>query len=269
MDAAFREGVITQIRLFLFAGHDTTSSTICYALYLLRKHPSCLRRIRAEHDAVLGPVAHAAARLRAAPHLLHRLEYTLCVIKETLRLFPPASSSRQGARGLVLRDPVTGDSFDTEGWMVWVEHYGLGRNPDVWGPHADRFVPDRFLPEHLHRIPDGAWRPFELGPRNCIGQNLAVIEARVTLALTCRSLEFDAALDPADLEEVGRDGSFYARDEGFRKGAVHEVAGEPLYQVLIGAAKPREGMPCRVRKVDWSPLNAADSEGEGVIPTAS
>ena len=67
------------------------------------------------------------------------------------------------------------------------------------------------------------------------------------MALVCRRFEFELALDR--IEEVMGDGSFYARNEGFRMGP-QEVEGEELYQILVGAAKPREGMPVRVRRLD-------------------
>lgn len=252
MDAEFRKGAITQIRVCLFAGHDTTSSTICYAYHLLQKHPQSLQRIRQEHEAILGPVSQAAERIKRDPSILHELEYTLCVIKEALRLFPAASAPRKGHKGLFLTDPQTGEKFPTEGWMIWLVHYGLGRSEDVWGPTAHEFVPERFLPENSSAIPEGAFRSFETGKRDCLGQNLALLESRIILGLTCRQFEFDVALDEASLREVGMDGSFYAKDHSFRSGK-QDVDGEELYQVLVGAAKPREGMPCRARMVEWKP----------------
>lgn len=289
MDAEFREGAITQIRsviifffsfffsfrkkyihdlslpfsgepptnfspyrVCLFAGHDTTSSTICYAYHLLQKHPQCLQRIREEHEAILGPVSQAAERIKQDPKILHKLEYTLCVIKEALRLFPAASAPRKGQKGLFLTDPQTGEKFSTEGWMIWLVHYGLGHSEDVWGPSAKEFRPERFLPENASGIPEGAFRSFEMGKRDCLGQNLALLESRIILGLTCRQFEFDVALDEKSLKDIGRDGSFYAKDHSFRQGK-QDVDGEELYQVLVGAAKPREGMPCRARMVEWKP----------------
>jgi len=87
MDAEFKQGAITQIRTFIFAGHDTTSSTICYALYMLQKNPECLAKLRKEHDEVLGGVENTPNTIRQDPHILNKLEYTLAVIKETLRLY--------------------------------------------------------------------------------------------------------------------------------------------------------------------------------------
>ncbi|CAK3833139.1 cytochrome P450 [Lecanosticta acicola] len=244
MDAAFRKGAITQIRVCLFAGHDTTSSTMCYLFYLLQNHPECHRRICQEHERVLGQIENTAETIKTHPHLLNQLPYTMACIKETLRLFPAASAPRMGDKALTLRDPKTGESYPTEGLMVWLVHHGLGRNPDVWGETVSQFDPTRFLPENAHRVPEGAWRPFEMGQRNCLGQNLALLELRIISALCCRVFDFELRMDA--IEELKKDGSFYARNEAFRQGP-QEVEGEPLYQTLIGAAKPREGMPVAVR----------------------
>ncbi|MGG6496408.1 UNVERIFIED_CONTAM: cytochrome P450, partial [Bacteroidetes bacterium 56_B9] len=76
MDAAFREGAITQIRIFLFAGHDTTSSTICYVFHLLRKNTRVLERISREHEDILGPAHQTAYKIQSDPNILLKLEYT-------------------------------------------------------------------------------------------------------------------------------------------------------------------------------------------------
>ena len=85
-----------------------------------------------------------------------------------------------------------------------------------------------------------------LGPRNCIGQELALLETRIILALVVRSFDFQPAYD--SLDELKNDGSWYSNDESFRKGK-QDVDGEVAYQILLGTAKPREGMPMRVRKI--------------------
>lgn len=87
MDAEFKQAAITQIRTFIFAGHDTTSSAICYALYMLQKNPDCMDRIRKEHDEVLGSVERTPQVIKDDPYILNKLEYTMSVIKETLRLY--------------------------------------------------------------------------------------------------------------------------------------------------------------------------------------
>ncbi|KAK4569864.1 hypothetical protein LTR86_002833 [Recurvomyces mirabilis] len=244
MDAEFRRQAIVQIRTFIFAGHDTTSSTIAYAFYELHRNPATLEHIRHEHDQILGPVSQTAKRLRDDPHLINKLEYTNAVVKETLRLWPAASSARTGMPGFMIREPKTGMMLPTEGYVAWVVPYGIHRYSKIWGKTVASFIPDRFMPENESSLPENAWRPFEKGPRNCIGQELAMIEARVILALTCRSFEFTPAFDA--VEELKNDGSAYAGDDRWRKG-VMDLDGEEAWPVLIGTAKPREGMPCRVK----------------------
>lgn len=100
LDPTFKRIAVNQIKMFVFAGHDTTSATICYAYHLLSKSPEALAKIRAEHDAIFGKsVDEAGEKICGSPHLLNQLPYTVAVIKETLRLYPPASTLRAGAAG--------------------------------------------------------------------------------------------------------------------------------------------------------------------------
>ena len=244
VDEEFKLAAITQIRTFIFAGHDTTSSTICYALYMLQKHSKCLDKIRKEHDDVLGSVFNAAHVIKDDPHILNRLEYTMCVIRETLRLWPAASTPR--STSIPLREPETGAALPTEGCLTWVVHYPQHRSTKVWGETALQFDPSRFMPENAASVPENGWRAFEKGPRNCIGQDLALLEARIILALVVRRFEVHTAYD--SLDELQNDGSFYARDNEWRKGR-QDIDGEEAYQILLGTAKPREGMPARATKV--------------------
>ena len=147
IDDEFKQAAITQIRAFIFAGHDTTSSTICYAIYMLQKHPECLARIRSEHDDILGNVEGTPQVIKNEPHIVNRLEYTMCVIRETLRLWPAASSTRTGDPGFMLYDPKTSEALPTEDILVWIVHYSQHRNPEIWGESANTFDPSRFLPE--------------------------------------------------------------------------------------------------------------------------
>lgn len=179
MDSEFREAAISQIRTFIFAGHDTTSSAICYASYMLQKNPACLEKIRKEHDDILGSVDSTPEAIKNDPHILNRLEYTLAVIRETLRLWPAASSTRTGEPGFTVRDPKTGDALESEDLLVWVVHYAQHRSTEVWGADAASFRPERFLPENAAKLPEGAWRPFEKGNRSCIGQDLALLETKM------------------------------------------------------------------------------------------
>lgn len=100
LDSDFKVGAISNMRTFVFAGHDTTSSTICYAYYYLSRNPEMLQRIRKEHDDIFGPNPDdVAEQLKQEPHLLNRLEYTLAVTREVLRIQPPASTVRKATPG--------------------------------------------------------------------------------------------------------------------------------------------------------------------------
>lgn len=188
-----------QLSSFLFAVHDTTSTTIAWAFYELSRTPHALQAVRAELDELFGPdpsPAAVAARLLSAggDELVQRMSYTMAVIKETLRLWPPGATSRiaQPGGGLHLDMNINGcdREFNVDGLMLYHVHPIIHKDPAVFGETADAFVPERWLGPAAEKIPTGAWRAFERGPRNCIGQELALIEARVVIAMTARQYEF-------------------------------------------------------------------------------
>ena len=233
MDAKFQGYAISQMRTFVFAGHDSTSSTICYAFHLLSNCPSVRRLLIAEHNRVLGPeYTEAASRINDNPHLLNQLTYTLAVVKETLRLYPPASSTRSGERGHSIQGP-DGRQFPTDGFLVWSNSYAIHRDPKYW-PEPSKFLPERWLVQEGDRLypPKGVYRPFEFGPRNCIGQELALLELKMVLTMTAREFEITSVWDEWDKMHP-------------RKGP-KTVNGDRAYQILSGAAHPSDGHPCRV-----------------------
>ncbi|KAJ5805373.1 hypothetical protein N7474_011260 [Penicillium riverlandense] len=189
----FMDILIAQIKIFLFAGHDTTATALSYCYYFLNKSPSALATLRAEHDAVLGPdTSRARVQIAANPALLNQLPYTSGVIKETLRLFPPVGTIRKGLPDFYLTHPETGKQYPTKGFMLFGLSFGVQRAEEFW-PRATEFLPERWLAkegEPLH-VRKNAWRPFEQGLRNCIGQELAQIELRAILALTVREMEIE------------------------------------------------------------------------------
>jgi cytochrome P450 len=166
-DVQLRDEVMT---LFL-AGHETTSLALSHALYLLSKHPDIERRMHDELTRVLGGRLPTADDARALP-------LTEWVMKETMRLYPPAWTTG--------REVI--ESYDLHGVHIpagsqlmfsqWIVHRDAR-----WFPNPEGFDPDRWSPARAKDIPRFAYFPFGGGPRVCIGNHFAMLEATLLLAL--------------------------------------------------------------------------------------
>lgn len=188
-----------QIKTFLLAGHDTTSTTLAWAFYELSRTPRVLAAVRRELDEVLGVDTDATTihdRLLApdGADLINRMPYISAVVKETLRIHPPAATARTSPYGssLTVKTP-DGKSHCLDGTIIYNCNSIIHRDPAVYGDTAEIFRPERWLSDagsNSYGIPASAWRPFERGPRSCIGLEFANIEARVIIAVVARRYEF-------------------------------------------------------------------------------
>ena len=167
-DRQLRDEVIT---LFL-AGHETTANALAWALYLLATHPEAEERLREELGEVLG-AGCGVPTLEDLPGLA----YTKMVVDETLRLYPPAWITNRQA---IEEDEVLGHRIPAKSFVT-LSPYVLHRHPDHW-KDPDRFDPDRFVPGRANGRPRFAYFPFGGGPRQCIGQSMALVEAQLVLA---------------------------------------------------------------------------------------
>ena len=237
LDPSFRAFAISQIRLFVFVGHDSTSSTICYILHLLYTNPDALSRLRREHDDVLGhELTYLSSHLKSQPHLINNLPYTTAVIKEALRLFPPGGCSRAGQSTVTLRSD-SGKECPTDNVVaVFTIHSELQRSPVYWN-QPDLFLPERWLVKPGHDLypVKGAYRAFEIGPRNCVAQAFVMTELKVVLACVVRQFDFSPAYEEFDRLKTPK-----------RQAKVRTYRGERAYQIEEGAAHPSEHYPCRV-----------------------
>ena len=177
-DRQLRDEVMT---LFL-AGHETTAVALSWAWYLLAIHPAAQRRLQEEVDRVLGDRPPTI-------HDLPLLPYTEMVVKETMRLYPPAPG--------VAREPLADTTIAgipiPRGMMVVGNIYAMHRSARYYD-EPDAFRPERFSPEGEAAIPRYAYLPFGGGPRVCIGNTFAMVEARLILATMAQ--RFQLALAP-------------------------------------------------------------------------
>jgi cytochrome P450 len=173
------------------AGHETTSNALTWTLWLLGKHPDILARLRSEVDASL------AGRVPTIDDL-PRLAYTKMVLEESMRLYPPAYIFSRRAQA---DDQIDGFQIRKGGYVAlgtWMIHH----RADLW-PDPQRFDPDRFTPEQQKTRHRFAYMPFGGGPHLCIGNNFAMMEATLILAMIVQQFDFTVAdnhpgeVDPA------------------------------------------------------------------------
>jgi cytochrome P450 len=180
-DAQIRDEVMT----LLFAGHDTTTSTVAFMFYELARHPDVVNRLLAEQSSQLAGSPPTPAQLMG-----EGLPYLEMVLDETLRLYPPAwIGPRRSVEPFELcGHAVPGNAFVN--YCSWASH----RLPDVF-PEPDSFQPERFTPEAKASMPRGAYIPFGGGSRMCIGMRFGQLEIRTiaTLVLSRLSLSLPDA----------------------------------------------------------------------------
>jgi len=173
------------------AGHETTAVALTWTWYLLARHPEVKEKLDEELDSVLA--GHPPS-----VNDLPRLPYTEMVIREALRLYPPGSAF---AREPV--EDVTIAGYDVpKGSLIIISPYILHRDQRFFSD-PDRFYPERFAPGWGECIPRHAYLPFGGGPRVCIGNGFAMMEARLILAAVAQhyqfSLETDEVIRPVQL----------------------------------------------------------------------
>ncbi|KAI0010584.1 putative cytochrome P450 [Xylariaceae sp. FL0662B] len=248
LDQSFRNYATYQTRVFLFAGTDSTASMMVYVYHRLSKHPDWLGKLRREHDEVFGPdPTIAASILKENPSLLNSCKLTLAFIKETLRLHAPAGTMRSGLPGITVTD-LQGNKQPMDYVGANVLHQALHLNPRVW-PRATEFLPERFLvgPEdELHPDP-AAFRPFEQGPRNCIGQTLVWNELKIAVVLTCRDLDIRDAYDDFDAKMQSEMGIGEKLKRMIFGEPIKTLHGDRAYQTDSGGLHPVNGYPCYVK----------------------
>uniref|UniRef100_A0A0E0LD83 Cytochrome P450 n=1 Tax=Oryza punctata TaxID=4537 RepID=A0A0E0LD83_ORYPU len=191
------EDMVEECKTFFFAGKQTTTNLLTWATVLLAMHPDWQDRARREVLAVCGD----AGELPTKDHL-PKLKTLGMILNETLRLYPPAVATIRRAKFDVTLgggDAANGAAgglhipHDTE---LLVPIMAIHHDTRFWGPDAAQFNPARFAGGAARAAKHPlAFIPFGLGSRMCIGQNLAILEAKLTMAVLLQ--RFDLALSPS------------------------------------------------------------------------
>jgi cytochrome P450 len=174
--------ICDELIVFMIAGHDTTATALAYALWALGRHPHLQERV-VEEVAQLGD-------RELTPDDMSQLSYTIQVLHEALRLCPPGAT---GAR-IAMRD-VEIDGYRVEaGTMLLFGIMSVQRDSLYWDSPLT-FDPDRFSPENSKGRDRWQYLPFGGGPRSCIGDHFAMLEATLALATMVRRVEIHSLED--------------------------------------------------------------------------
>jgi cytochrome P450 len=197
-DQQLRDEAIT---LFL-AGHETTALALSHTLYLLSKHPEVERKVQAELATAIGDRLPTADDVRA-------LVYSDRVLKESMRLYPPAWTTGREA----LEDVEVRGTRIPKGAQLLMSQWIVHRDPRFF-PNPEGFDPDRWSPERTKGLPKFAYFPFGGGPRVCIGNHFAIMEATLMLAIILQ--RFRVELLPGQRLELRPSVTLRQRGPGLR-----------------------------------------------------
>ncbi|MCL7027869.1 hypothetical protein MKW94_017078 [Papaver nudicaule] len=204
----------------LIAGHETTAAVLTWAIFLLAQNPEKMRKAQAEIDSVIG-------RGKTTYECVKKLEYIRLIVVESLRLYPqPPLLIRRSLKSDVLPGGYNGDKDGyaiPAGTDIFISVYNLHRSPYFWDRPND-FEPERFLVEKKSEgiegwagfdpsrspgamypneiIADFAFLPFGGGPRKCVGDQFALMESTVALAMLLQNFDVELKGSPESVELV-------------------------------------------------------------------
>ncbi|NXV15538.1 CP3AC protein, partial [Cepphus grylle] len=178
------EEILAQALIFVFAGYETTGSTLNYISYNLATHPDVQQRLQDEIDANLPN--------KATPtyNAITQMEYLDMVVNECLRLFPVGGRIERVCKKTVELNGVT----IPKGMVVMIPVYVMHRDPAYW-PEPEEFRPERFSKESKESIDPYTFLPFGAGPRNCIGMRFALLTLKVAVVVLLQNFSFRTCKD--------------------------------------------------------------------------
>ncbi|RIB14061.1 cytochrome P450 [Gigaspora rosea] len=201
------------VMTILFAGHETTSTSLTWSLYYLAKNPDMQDRLRKE-------ILEVFTDRNNFPTFdeIDNLKYLDCVYKEILRIMPPIPSLTRYNK----KDEIMNGYVIPKGTPLMIPIYAIHHDPSIWGDDAEHFNPSRWLdPEIKSKITNCNYLPFGAGPRSCLGMRMAYSELKIILFIIIRNFEFRL------------------------------VKGFTFKKITFGFTKPAPGMDLFVSKVDY------------------
>ncbi|KAM6942043.1 cytochrome P450 3A30-like [Lycodopsis pacificus] len=188
--------ILSQATMFVFAGYETSATTLVFLAYNLARNPEVMKRLQEEIDSTFpnkGAVQYED---------LMQMEYLDSVVNESLRLYPPAGRIDRVAKETVKISGVT----IPKDMMVMIPVYALHRDPELW-PEPEEFKPDRFSKQNKQSINPYTYLPFGNGPRNCLGMRFALVMVKLALVevlqnysfSVCGETEIPLTMDPKSL----------------------------------------------------------------------
>uniref|UniRef100_A0A3Q0SH97 Cytochrome P450 3A n=1 Tax=Amphilophus citrinellus TaxID=61819 RepID=A0A3Q0SH97_AMPCI len=187
--------ILSQAMIFLFAGYETTSSSLTFLSYNLATNPQVMKKLQEEVDATFpnnAPVQYQA---------LMQMEYLDSVINESLRVYPIATRLERVAKASV---EINGFVIPKD-IVVMVPIWPLHRDPEIW-PEPEKFKPERFSKENKETINPYTYMPFGAGPRNCIGMRFALILMKLAIVEILQRYSFSVCKEteiPIELDVQG------------------------------------------------------------------
>ena len=181
--------LIDEVLTAVVAGHETTASALNWTWYMISQHRDVEERLQQEASAVLGGREPTVVDLK-------QLSYTRQVIEESMRLYPPGWLLTRRA----LDEDEIGGYHVPPGTNLFISPYIVHRHPQFWDD-PEQFRPERFAPEQAASRPQGAYLAFSMGPRNCIGEAMAMQEMIIHVSMVSQQLRLTFIPDqPVEIE---------------------------------------------------------------------
>ncbi|XP_019562033.3 cytochrome P450 4c21-like [Aedes albopictus] len=179
--------VLHELSTIIIGGNETSALTLTHVILLLAMHQDIQEKV---YDEIVNVLGSTDPSITVDNEHLSKLSYMEMVIKESMRLLPIAAVFGRKCTAPTRISKTT----IPEGANLILGAFNLHRNPKYWGPHADQFDPNHFLPDRVAERHPYSFLPFSGGPRNCIGYKYAMMSMKIMLCYLLRAYRFRSPL---------------------------------------------------------------------------